>query len=212
MTVNCHSFSHPSNSVNSLASAFRQPPCRYKEAGVRSPHSQLFSRLKKSCSFSLSSQKCSTSAVSAEHAAHFLFQCSTVHCRTMFKAGHCSPDAVYQVPNRGERSLPLMPWFMLLLVSPGCCQPPLLPRHSGSSCVRHSVPNIYHFWRLVHPMCKTSVLAEFSEVPAGPFPQLTGSLCMAALPSSRSTAPAVWCSQEFTRQECLLFQVTDKRY
>lgn len=153
--------------------------------------------------------------VAAEHAAagQHISSFSTVQ-ETLFKAGHCTPDAVYWVPNRGEHSLPLMPWFMLLLLSPGCCQPPLLPRHSGSSCVapRQSAPNIHHFWKLVHPTCKTSVLAEFSEAPAGSFPWLTGYLCMAALPSSRSTAPAVWCSQEFTRQECLLFQVTDKRY
>lgn len=163
--MNCHSFSHLFNLAKSQASAFRQPPCRYKETGVRSSQSQFFSRLKKSCFPSLSSQKCSTSAVSAEHttADRHISSSSAVQ-ETLYKAGHCIPDAVCWVPCKGERSLPLTPWFMLLLVPPGCCQPSLQAGCFGSSRLapRQSVPNMRHFWRSVHPKCKTSAPAEFS--------------------------------------------------
>lgn len=131
----------------------------------------------------LSSQKCSTSVVSAEYAAAdgHISSFSALQ-ETMFKAGHCIPDTVCWVPSNSEHSLPLIPWFMLLLVSPRCCQPSLLPGRRGSSRLapRQPVPDVHHFWRLVHPRCKTSVLAGFSEVPLADWVPLHGSPALKA--------------------------------
>lgn len=61
-----------------------------------------------------------TSVPSAEHnAADQYNSSSSVVQEKPSEIGHCIPDAVYCVPSKGERMLPLIPWFTFLLVSLG---------------------------------------------------------------------------------------------